>query len=246
MSNIKNDIVIETKNLTKWFDKNLAINDVSLSLQRNKIYGFLGRNGSGKSTLISLLAQELQPDSGEIIMSDSLKIAKVSNDLAFPGFISLEQITTLFSASKQIWDADRYYRVLEIFELEKEYKFTELSTGERAGVMLATLIAQKADLWLMDEATLGLDIVSQFNCLTALLEYFAEDAPCILYCSHNLSEIERLADDIIIMNSGRIEWFGDIDSVYVLDDSESENSPDKLTFSQSIFNRFKATKESDA
>lgn len=228
MTQTTNSIVVETKQLSKWFAEKQAVKSVSIALERNKIYGFIGRNGSGKSTLMNLLTQELTPDSGAIKTSESCKIVKVSSELSFPDFIRLDKIQSLFKASKHSWDPARYEAVLQIFDLNLTSRFGNLSTGEKAGVKLAVLIAQQADLWLLDEATLGLDIISQFNCLTAILEYFVEDKPCIVFCSHNLAEIERLADDVLIMENGCIVFNG----------TKEQLIENNTSFSETIYNRF--------
>lgn len=239
MNQTTNSIVVETKNLSKSFAENQAVKDLSLALERNKIYGFIGRNGSGKSTLMNLLTGEIEADAGTIEKPDNGKIVKVSSELSFPDFIRLDKIQSLFCASKHSWDNERFASVLNIFSLSLEAKFGNLSTGEKAGVKLAVLIAQRADVWLLDEATVGLDIISQFNCLTAILEYFVEDQPCIVFCSHNLAEIERLADDVLIMEAGNIVFKGPKEQL-----TEANTS-----FSETIYNRFQQSrdiKENDA
>lgn len=237
MKTYTDPILVSTHRISKWYGNKLALSDVSITLERNKIYGFIGRNGSGKSTLISLISGVIQPDVGTVNRAPELTIAKVTCDLDFPGFLPLYKIDSLFRASSnEQWDSERYFAVLEIFSLSPKSKFSSLSTGEKAGVKLAVLIAQKADLWLLDEATLGLDILAQHNCLTAILSYFVDDQPCIIFCSHHLSEIERLADDVVIMESGEIIWNGPREAL----------KEDNTSFSDTIFNRFKGLRENAA
>lgn len=209
----KADIAIQTENLVKYYADKLALSATNLKLEFNKIHCIIGRNGSGKSTLIKLLCNSEQPSQGKLTLASHAHIGYVSNELSYPNYITLNNVSQLFSSSEKTWDNDRFLHILSIFDLALDSKFSSLSTGEKAGAKIAIMIAQKPNIWLLDEATLGIDIVAQGFCLTALLEYFIIDQPCVLLCTHQISEIERLAEEVIIMQNGKIKWQGNKDAL---------------------------------
>lgn len=220
--------LITTKGLAKAYQDSIALQPLDLQLQSNRIYGLIGRNGSGKSTLIKLLAELEQPCFGSINTPNNLTCGYVSNELGYPNFIKLNALSELFKKSHQLWDEERYLDVLQIFGLNDLSAYGNLSTGQKAGVKLAVLLAQHHKIWLLDEATLGIDIVAQGHSLTALLKYFIEDEPCVLFCTHDMNEIERLADEVLVMEAGRIHWQGEKDELI----------QDPNTLSESVYSLF--------
>lgn len=226
--NETNSVAVNIQSLTKLYGTKTVLNSIDLKLSRGTIYGLIGRNGSGKSTLMNIISGEERSTSGIMELCPDIKLGLVSSKKGYPSFISLKGICSLFKASHKTWDESRYYSILDIFKLAPELKYGQLSWGQAAGVKLAVMLAQKPALWLLDEATLGIDIISQGYCLTALLEYYIEDQPCVLFCTHTLSEIERLADEILILEEGEIYWQGDKDKLISKEES----------FSETIFNIF--------
>lgn len=207
------EIAIEAKGLAKAYKNTIALQPVNLSLSADRFYGLIGRNGSGKSTLMKLFGGIEKPSLGEVYITEGKSIGYVSNEDDYPYFLSLKVLAELFKSSKLHWEHRRYEDVLNIFNLEMSSKYGSLSTGQKAGVKLAVMLAQKPDIWLLDEATLGIDILAQGQSLTALLKYFIDDKPCVVFCTHDMNEIERLADEVIFVEDGKIAWQGEKDQL---------------------------------
>lgn len=227
---------IKTHGLAKAYDAKVALYPCDLTLVSNRIYALVGRNGSGKSTLVKLLAERELPSKGTIEFPQAFRIGLVQSDVGYPNHITLVEIESLFSACNKGWCGDRFRHVLNIFNLSLSQSFGALSTGQKAGVKIAVMLAQKPTIWLLDEATLGIDIMAQGQALTALLEFFSEDQPCVLYCTHNINEVEQLADEILVMQQGRIIWQGEKDELHKQRHSISEGLLDlfKLTPKQRV------------
>ncbi|MBE1302042.1 MAG: ATP-binding cassette domain-containing protein [Alteromonadaceae bacterium] len=214
MNNIvPNENTLSLDNVCRHFGDKLALSNVSLEFSKGIVYGLLGRNGSGKTTLINILNGKSGMDKGELNIPLGWKIGHVSHEIGYPNYVKLSELNALFSASATTWGESRFTGILKIFGLTTSQRFGSLSTGEKAGVKLAVMIAQKPDLWLIDEATLGLDAYAQTQCITALMQYFIDDQPCVIFCSHHLAEVERLAEKIVLLEQGKVCWQGDKDNL---------------------------------
>jgi ABC-2 type transport system ATP-binding protein len=104
------------------------------------------------------------------------------------------------------WNGERYDEVLGHFNVLPEQRVAQLSRGERAGLNLALALAQSPELLILDEPTLGLDVVAKRAFLEAMLQTSIDDASTIVYCSHQMDEIERVADNLVILERGRLRY----------------------------------------
>ncbi|GEM_PF-5648315 len=213
---------IQTHYLAKAYDTKVALYPCDIAFHYNRIYALVGRNGSGKSTLVKLLAEVEAPTKGSITFPSNYRVGLVQSDIGYPNQIALLEIENLFSTCTNHWCKERFNHVLNIFNLSHNQQFGALSTGQKAGVKIAVMLAQKPTIWLLDEATLGIDLLAQGQALTALLEYFGEDKPCVLYCTHNVNEVEQLADEVLVMQRGRVIWQGEKDQLHAQHPSLSE------------------------
>jgi ABC-2 type transport system ATP-binding protein len=201
----------------------LSIND--LTLEYGKIYGLIGRNGAGKSTLMRLIGGIELPQNG-LIQRFTDHIGFINTTTSYPGFFSINNIADLFiqkaKANNGVWDGERFQRVLDVFSINDHMQFKQLSTGEKSGLNLAILLAQRPKLWLLDEPTLGIDLIAVNQCLSLLSEYFLDDEPCVIFATHQMRELERLADQALIIREGGIAWQGDVDDLHGLRSSFTE------------------------
>ncbi|WP_119393290.1 ATP-binding cassette domain-containing protein [Salinibius halmophilus] len=191
-----------------------------LSLEAGTCYGLIGRNGSGKSSLLKLISKAIAPDRGSIKVNSQQPVVALSPSASFPNTMRLQTIAKLIA--KPGWQEDRWLNCLGILGIDAKSRYGKLSTGEQAATRLAAYIAQPRDIWLLDEVLLGVDIIASQQMLSMLGQCFADDAPCLLYTSHNTSELERLADEILLIDNGQVQDIGAPD--------HTEN-----TFSQHIF-----------
>lgn len=209
-----NDIVIETDRLTRAFGRKHALNDLSLRIPRGGIHAIIGANGAGKSTLFRILLGFLPPTSGSsrLLGCDSQRLTPahrgrigfVNEEHTLAGWMTVNAVTAMQRRHYPRWNETMYRQVLGHYHVLPEQKVAQLSRGERAGLNLALALAQSPELLVLDEPTLGLDVVAKRAFLQSLLDSNASEHCTVIYCSHQMEEIERLADNLIILERGEL------------------------------------------
>lgn len=207
------DDVVATEALTLVFGAKPALRDLTLRLARGRIHAIIGANGAGKSSLFRILLGFQAPSSGRatILGEDAsrlspktrARIGYVNDDHAIPPWLRVADALALQRSHFPNWDAERFREIAGHFHVAPGQRIGELSRGERAGVNLAITLAQRPELLLLDEPTLGLDIVAKRAFLELLLAA-ADDNCTIIYCSHQMEEVERLADNLIVLERGAL------------------------------------------
>jgi sulfate-transporting ATPase len=203
------EIVIEAKNLTKAFGDKLLIDDLSFRLPRSGIVGVIGPNGAGKSTLFKMLVGEEQPDSGELTLGETVKIAHVDQSRE-----TLKAEASIFeeiSGGEEIIElgarevASRAYCSWFGFKgSDQQKKVGDLSGGERNRVHLAKLLKLGGNLLLLDEPTNDLDVDTLRSLEEALLEF----PGCAVVISHDRWFLDRIATHILAFEgNSHVEWF---------------------------------------
>ena len=208
------DFVIETTNLSKRYGRKLALDHLDLQVPRGRIHAIVGANGAGKSTLFRVLLGFLAPteggarilgrDSQALTPDDRGRIGFVNEEHTLPGWMRVDAVTTMQRRLYPRWNQALFDEVLGHYHVLPEQKVSQLSRGERAGLNLALALAQAPDLLVLDEPTLGLDVVAKRAFLEALMYSNTGDDCTVIYCSHQMDEIERVADNLIILEQGRL------------------------------------------
>ncbi|MCB1034749.1 MAG: ABC transporter ATP-binding protein [Acidobacteria bacterium] len=207
--------VIETCDLTKRFGRKAALHNLSLSLPRGGVHAVVGSNGAGKSTLFRVLLGMLTPTAGwsRVLGEDSRdlspeirgRIGLVHEEHTLPGWMSVRALKEMQRSFYPRWREDTYREVLGHFSVLPDQKVGQLSRGERAGLNLALALAQGPELLILDEPTLGLDVVAKQAFLESLL-FAGERHECtVVYCSHQMDEVERVADNLVILERGKLK-----------------------------------------
>ena len=209
------DNILETRELTKNFSGQLAVNGVSLEIKRNTIYGLLGPNGAGKSTTLKMILGLLRPTKGEILFDGEswkrehlAKIGSLIEEPALYGNLTAEENllvhTKLLGVPK-----DKIYEVLETVDLKDTGSkcASQFSHGmkERLGIAIALL--NDPALLILDEPTNGLDPVG-IQELRELIATFPKKGMTVILSSHILSEVEQVVDEIGIINKGQLMFQG--------------------------------------
>jgi len=206
------ELVIRTDGLCLSYQGKPALDHLSLHLPRGGVHAIVGANGAGKSTLFRVLLGFASGDAGSasILGCDSrfltpalrARIGFVNEEHTLPGWMRVDELATMQRRLYPAWREARYREVLANFNVGDRQRIAELSRGERAGVSLALALAQGPELLILDEPTLGLDVVAKRAFLDALLQTSLDDGATIVYCSHQMEEIERVADNLVIMERG--------------------------------------------
>ena len=206
------DYVIEADNLTKYFDSNKVVDSLDLRIRRGAVYGLLGRNGAGKTTTIKMLMGFLTPTRGRstVLGCDSQaltpeikrRIGYLAEGHPLYGWMTVKQIARFVAGFYPSWNQTLFGRIMEYFDLPLGRKIRKLSHGQRAQVSLALVLAPEPELLILDDPTLRLDAVARREFLQAMVEVIQKEGRTILFSSHILSDVERVADRIAIMDRG--------------------------------------------
>ena len=207
--------IIETCALTKRYGHKLALDHLNLTIPRGRIHAIVGANGAGKSTLFRILLGFLAPSSGQarilgrdsqrLTPDDRSRIGFVNEEHTLPGWMRVAQVTAMQCRQYRRWNQAAFDEVIGHYHVLPEQKVAQLSRGERAGFNLALALAQRPELLVLDEPTLGLDVVAKRAFLESLMYSNVADECTVIYCSHQMEEIERVADNLIILERGQLK-----------------------------------------
>lgn len=207
--------ILKTESLTKYYGKFQAVRELSLQVPTGSISGFLGQNGAGKSSTIKMLLGMMRPTSGSGRIFDlridkpeeSIEIrqraAYVSEDKRLYDYMTVEQIIRFTRSFFPRWRADLEQRILREFGLPLDRKIKKLSKGMRTQTALLLAFCRGAELLILDEPTEGLDPVNIEKVLE-LLVGFAAEGTTIFFSSHQIAEVEQIADHVFIIDQGRL------------------------------------------
>ncbi len=219
------EFVIETHQLCKSFKDQPALRGLDLHVPAGSIFGFLGRNGAGKTTTIKTLMGLLRADTGSahvfgvpVTDADSAagvrrRIGFVTEDKELYPYMTVEQIIRFTRPFFPNWRRDLEQRYLEMFELPKARKIPDLSKGMRSKLMLLLAIARGAELLILDEPTDGLDPAATEDVLRELVSITGSSGVTIFFSSHQLSEVELIAEHVGIVDQGRMVVSGCLDDL---------------------------------
>lgn len=214
--------IVKVQGLQKKFGKFQALRDVSFTIKSGEVVGFIGPNGAGKSTTIRALLGIIKRDAGiaEIfgkdVWKDSLEIHKrisyVPGDVAFWGSLTGGEIIDLFIKLHGSGDKEKRDYLIKRFELDPKKKAKGYSKGNRQKVGLIAALSVDSDLYIFDEPTSGLDPLME-QVFQEEVEKIKASGKAILLSSHILSEVERLADKVVIIRQGEIVETGTLDEL---------------------------------
>ena len=209
---------IQVKNLSKKFKNNIAVNKINFYIEKNKTIGLLGPNGCGKTTSIGMILGLIEPSEGEIIVDNKnlqsfkrdeilARINFASPYIELPKKLTVKQNLEVYGRLYGVKNLDD--RIIEISEdlniSDFFLKMTgELSSGQKNRVSLAKSLINKPEILLLDEPTASLDPDIGDFIRSYIQEYRSKNQVTILLASHNMSEVERLCDSVIMMKKGKI------------------------------------------
>jgi ABC-2 type transport system ATP-binding protein len=199
--------------LTKDYGSRCGVNCLNLCIPAGTVYGFLGRNGAGKSTTIKMLLGMVQPNYGRVeLLGHELaelppeargRIAYLAEGHPLYGWMTVAEAARFGrSFHKDRWNQPLLDQILDHFETPLRLKLRRLSNGQRANVALALAIAPDPDLLILDDPTLGLDTVARRDFLMSMIHLVQRQGRTILFSSHILADVERVADRIGILVDG--------------------------------------------
>lgn len=204
---------IKIENLTKQFGDATALNNLSIELKENTIYGLLGRNGAGKTTLLNIMSNRLFPTSGTVLMdgepltenpSAQSKIYMMSEAEYYPESMKIKDI---FKHSKNFYDSfdsDYANELADKFELKTSKKVKGLSTGYKSIFKLIVALSVGTEFVFLDEPVLGLDANHRDLFYKLLIERYSEHPATFVISTHLIEEVANIIEDVIIIKQGSV------------------------------------------
>ena len=205
--------IIKISDLSKDYGKNKVLDNISLTIEENKIYGLLGRNGAGKTTLLNLITNRIFPSEGiitidgEDIIENYKAIGKIyfmtEQDLYPEGM----KIKNLFKWTKEFYenfDMDYALKLSKKFGLNVNKKFKELSTGYSSICKIIITLASGAEILIFDEPVLGLDANHRDLFYKELVANYIDKPKTIILSTHIIEEVSEILEKVIIIKDGKI------------------------------------------
>ena len=205
----ENNILV--RDLCKGFD-GFLLGHVSFQVPKGRIVGFIGENGAGKSTTINLILDELKRDHGQIqifgkentISSVREEIGVVFDECNFHDVFNTSDIEKILSGVYKSWDSSLYRQYLKRFKIPERKPIGSFSKGMKMKLSIICAMAHKPKLLILDEATTGLDPVVRDEMLDLFLEFIQDEERSIFFSSHITSDIQKIADYVILIHQGKI------------------------------------------
>jgi ABC-2 type transport system ATP-binding protein len=208
------EYVIEIENLVKYFEGRCVLDDVSLKIPKGCIYGLLGRNGVGKTTIIRILLGLEVPTRGRTRLLSTLSRQLTAGQRGRIGYVAeghnliqnykVQRLVGLCRELATSWNQSLFENLIGTFALPMKRRVKDLSTGMRAQLNLSLAMAINPEILILDDPTLGLDTVARRQFLELAIDLIQKNGRTILFSSHILSDVERIADRIGVLVNGRL------------------------------------------
>jgi ABC-2 type transport system ATP-binding protein len=209
---------LETEALTVSYGRTRVIEDLTLAVPRGSVYALLGRNGAGKSSLLRVLLGQRPPAKGRVRLlgedpwtrrtSLMARVGVVPEEPDAPPEMTVSRLSTLCARLHARWDAPAVAERLRRFEVPAGRPFGSLSKGQKGAVMLALALGHSPEVLLLDDPTLGLDVVARDAVFQEVIGDLADRGTTVFVSTHDLRAIEGIADHVAILHGGRLALAG--------------------------------------
>ncbi|SDU20843.1 ABC transporter ATP-binding protein [Jiangella alkaliphila] len=212
-----------TRGLGKRYRSTWALRDCDLELPTGAVIALVGPNGAGKTTLLQLVAGLQRPSAGSVSLFGRLAPAESPQALAQLGFVAQDhpvyrrfRVSDLLHLGRSLnpaWDQDLAERRIDELGIPLRQRTGRLSGGQQAQVALALALAKRPRLLILDEPVASLDPLARREFLQVLMATVADEGLTVLLSSHNVAELERVCDHLVVVAGGRVQLVGDVDSL---------------------------------
>jgi len=217
------ETIIETRGLTKSYRWKEAVHDLDIRLTAGRACAFLGRNGAGKTTTIKMLAGLIRPTSGQSFLfgrdsrslrpEDWQKTGYVSENQELYDWMTGRELIDFTAALYPTWDREFERELIAKLELPLSRRISRCSRGEKVKLALLLAMAFRPRLLILDEPFAGLDPLTRSDFLDSVLEITRQNEWSIFFSAHDIDDVEKLADDVVIIDEGRLQVSESLDSL---------------------------------
>ena len=214
---------IRIAGLVKTFGNHQAVDGLDLEVPQGSIFGFLGRNGAGKTTTIKILMNMLKPTAGTVevlgqdphIHEKELKerVGYISDNPVLYDWMKVEEVAWFAGQLYPRWDQQKVAALIEHFGLDPKQKVKHLSRGMNAQLNLALVLGHDPELLILDEPASGLDVIVRRDVLESIIQVISAEGRTVFFSSHLVHEVERVADQVAIIEQGKLLVCGELDAV---------------------------------
>ena len=214
--------VIELKNVVKDYG-DFKLDHISFAVPEGSVCGFIGQNGAGKTTTINLILDIINRDEGEISLfgkpvdQDHAYVREdvgvVFDEMGFHEFMTAKDINIMMKNIYKNWDEVAFFDYLKKFSLPSKKKCGAFSRGMRMKLQISVAMSHKAKLLIMDEPTSGLDPIVRNEMIGIFRDFVVEEDHTILLSSHIMGDLEKIADEVVFIDGGKIVFSGNKDEI---------------------------------
>lgn len=211
--------ILEINNLTKKYYNKIALDDVSLSFQKGKIYGLMGPNGSGKTTLMKVIIGLHKQTSGNVLINGvplSYKTKASVSYMPTENFLydsfKVKDIVKFYQDMYTDFRTDYATKILSDIGVDMEFRVSKLSSGLVGKLKVALALSRDVDIYMLDEPLNGVDVLARDVILELIVNSYNENKVIIL-SSHLVSEVEKTLDHVFFLKNGKLELSGDAEDL---------------------------------
>jgi ABC-2 type transport system ATP-binding protein len=204
--------IIKADGLTRYFGTKAAVDQVSFEVRENDVFALLGPNGAGKTTIMRMLLGFLEPTRGRSSIFDCPsaaltpqvreRVGYLAEGHHLYGWMQIRRLAEFSRGTHPRWNQQRFREFMDYFHLGPDQRVGSLSNGQRAQVSLSLALACNPELLIMDDPTLGLDAGTRQEFLRGIIDLAAQEGRAVLFSSHILQDVERIATRIGILMEG--------------------------------------------
>jgi ABC-2 type transport system ATP-binding protein len=215
--------VLKFQQVTRRFGSTVALDGLDLKLEPGTVLGLIGRNGAGKSTSLRLALGHLHPDAGSILVlghdpvTEGIKVREqvglMSEEASLYGWMTVTEIMNFAAGLHPNWDPALAESFRKRLDLDPAKKIKNLSRGNKAKVSLVLAVAVRPRLLLLDDPTSGLDPLVRREVLEGVLESVPAEGGAVVYASHLIHDVERIADQVTVLDEGQSILEGDLEKI---------------------------------
>jgi ABC-2 type transport system ATP-binding protein len=214
--------VIECRGLARRYRRTWALRECSLAIPAGHVVALVGPNGAGKTTLLNIAAGLLRPSAGEITVlggeqpgSDAARVGVgfMAQDAPLYGHLPAGDMLRLAANLNVIWDSDGAHARLAALHIPLDRKVAALSGGHRAQLALTIALAKRPQLLILDEPLASLDPLARHDFMGSLMAAVADEGLSVVFSSHVVAELERIADYLVVLNDGQLQLAGRVDDL---------------------------------